>query len=1018
MSFNRLFFYFIAALAALMLISYENDNLAESASNSTRWLKAGTPGQGAEHGWLMASGSDITCLAADSNGMLYAGVTGMPSNLYKSPDDGQNWQAIGSDTGIIIDMVITEDDILYFATYNQIFKSVNDRNIVVASLSGSFTDPDTAITSFDVSFCNGSHTILVGTKNKNSGQFGGAYVIYDDMLMQWQDLGLADCDVYSVAFSPRFQEDNFIVAMTSDETDTCITWKTGSGAWGRALGNAVLKDGQTGNPVAVNESAEIVFPDDYCSDATSGRCVLYAALDTGTNEGDVYIVYGQNNPEQSIAEDLDVAASYGENGIDITGLDVCGDIGSIYIMAGSSSSADIYISSDGGNSWEKSSKSPSGERQTSVFISADFQNNGKAYSATTGYESAFSVSCDYGINWNQCGLIDTTIDIIIDAAVSPAFDDDKTVFLLSWGNGYSLWRSTDGGGNWQRILGGFANSNTGIDKIALSPHFGNGSNVLYFCGSENGNPTLWKSADNGDSFSSRSMPFSVDCWEIIDDSSFYIAGFDGTDALLYRTVDSGAHYKYKSTAGNQSLISLALSPDYSVDGNILAGNYNGDVYLSTDRGMTFLQIGQASSPLAGRVSVVFDADYTLNGIVYAAGDMSDNGIYRFVTGQSLAWEAINATLPAGAIIGGLEIAENGVLYAMNYQQVSNGGGLERSIDPASGNFFETFAAGLEADTTLVGLWLTGNTLWAVDTMNNSLFYFKDKFSGRVNLSSPSDCEIVKAALSDNTIKNILLDWEPLEGAGSYLWQLSDDANFSSSSIIAEDTTSASSVKLNPLEPGETYYWRVRTETPLLSHWSAIWSFTPQAVIDLDTPILESPAAGAANVSVNTMFQWTAVDGAESYELEISTQYDFTNPVVRLAETTAIPVNAWQNPNRFAYSTTYYWRVRAVNSDTISSWSGAGVFATVAADTTQTSTSSIITQTQSTQTLISFTTIEKLTTTTYTEYPTITITQTRETGAPVQQNLLIPDWLYYAFGFMALVIVCLLTVILIIVVKKR
>jgi hypothetical protein len=27
--------------------------------------------------------------------------------------------------------------------------------------------------------------------------------------------------------------------------------------------------------------------------------------------------------------------------------------------------------------------------------------------------------------------------------------------------------------------------------------------------------------------------------------------FDGTNALLYRTVDSGAHYNYKSTAGNQ-----------------------------------------------------------------------------------------------------------------------------------------------------------------------------------------------------------------------------------------------------------------------------------------------------------------------------------------------------------------------------------------------------------------------------------------------------------------------------------
>ncbi len=185
--------------------------------------------------------------------------------------------------------------------------------------------------------------------------------------------------------------------------------------------------------------------------------------------------------------------------------------------------------------------------------------------------------------------------------------------------------------------------------------------------------------------------------------------------------------------------------------------------------------------------------------------------------------------------------------------------MERSIDPASGNFFETFAAGLDADTTLTGSWLNGNTIWSVDTMNNALFYFNDTLSGRINLSSPSDCETVKGTLSGNTVKNILIDWEPLEGTASYLWQLSSDAGFSSNSIIAEDTTSASSVKLDALEPGETYYWRVRTETPLISHWSETWSFIPQAIIDLDSPILESPAAGAVNVPLNAMFQWTAVD---------------------------------------------------------------------------------------------------------------------------------------------------------------
>ncbi len=1008
----------LAMLAASVFLPAANGNVAESASNIAGWQQANIPAQGAEHGWLLAAGSDITCLAADSKGVLYAGVSGMPSNLYKSLDDGQSWQAVASGSDTIADMVVTADDTLYYATSYSIYKSVGGLNTVVASLSGSFTDPDSVITSIDVSTYHGSPAILVGTKNQNGGQFGGVYLIHGDMLMQWQNLGLAGCDVYSVAFSPRFPQDNFIVALASDETDTFITWKEGGGAWGGTIGNALLKDGKTGNPVAVTETAEIAFPEDYFSDVYSGNCVLYAALDTGTNGGDVYAVYGMNAPGQSIAEDLDVAAAYGLNSIDITGLAVCGGIGDILIMAGASASGNIYISPDGGNSWQQSRKSPSGEAETDVLMSADYKNNGKAYSATTGSDSAFSVSLNYGVDWNQCGLMDTTLDVIIEAAVSPVYDYDGTLFLLGWGNGYSVWRTTDGCESWQRVFYGAADSFIGIDKIALSPQYGNASHTLYFCGSENGNATLWKSVDNGESFSSRNLPFTVDCWEIIGDSSFYIAGFDGADALLYRTVDSGAHYKYKSAVGNQSLTSIALSPSYSVDGSVLAGNCNGGVFLSTNEGISFTPLGNAPSLLKGSVSVAFDAAFALNGFVYAAGDMPNNGIYRFAVGRSSVWEAIDGTLPSGTMIGNLEVSASGVLYAVNFRQAGAGGGIERSIDPESGHFFETFTRGLDDGATLIGAWLSGNTLWSIDTTHNLLLFFEDTLSQPVILSSPSDNSIVKGMVSESNIRNILLDWETLEGAGSYLWQISDGKTFSESSIIAEGTTAAGSVKLNPLEKDGVYYWRIRAVTPLLSPWSQTWSFTPQAIIELAAPLLESPAAGAVNVPVNTMFQWTAVDGADGYELEISTQYDFASPVIRLAGAAAIPANAWQNPHLFTHNTAYYWRVRAINADTVGSWSGAGVFATIAAETTQASTSSGVMQNESTQTLTSFTTVEKPTTVISTEFPAITIIQTQETPAPAQQTLTIPDWLYYAFGFMALLIVLLLAAILVIVIKRR
>jgi hypothetical protein len=1026
MSYFKLFTCLIALMTVFFIAPYGGENVAEGASNIAKWQQAAIPAQGAENGWLLASGSDITCLAADNNGIFYASVSGMPSNLYKSADEGENWQAIGSGSDVIVDMVTAADNTLYFATADNIYKYVDDSNTMVGTITGRFANPDTVISSIDVSQYQGKDAILVGTKNQNGGQFGGIYLIYCDVLMQWQDLGLEGCDVYSVAFSPRFTDDNSIVAMASDENDSFITWKEGSGEWEGTIGNALFKDDSTGNPILVTETAVIAFPNDYCSDGSSGNCVLYAALDSGTNDGDVYIVYGRNKPEQSVAEDLNIAAAYGLDNVDITCFDLCGTIGDISMMAGTAGGNRIFISSESGGSWQQSSKSPSGDELTALVLSDDYKNNGKAFCATMGNNSAFSVSLDRGINWNQCGLIDTTVDIIVEAAVSPGYDFDETLFLLTWGNEYSVWRSSDGCKSWQRVFCGSPGSFTSIDKIALSPQYGNESRVLYFCGSEDGNPRLWKSTDNGQSFITRNMPFTVDLWEIIDDASFFIAEFDGSNARLHRTVDSGAHYKYKSVVGNRALTSIALSPHYSSDKTLLAGNCSGDVFLSTDEGTTFTPLGNLSSPLSGNISAAFDAGFKRNGIVYAADDIPGNGIYRFTIGESSTWEAIDDTLPVDAMIGDLGVSAGGVLYGINYQLVNAGGSIERCLNPASSHFFESFAGGLYDDTLLTGIWLGGNIVWSIDTTNNLLFYFKDTLSQQVALSSPVNRSVVKGTLAASNIKNIALSWKSLEGASAYRWQLSDSESFSASSVIAEDTTTSNSVKLVPLEAGSIYYWRVKATTPLASPWSDTWSFTPQPVTELDAPILESPSAGALNVPVNTLFQWTAVNGAQGYELEIATRTDFNNPVVRLAGADAIPVNAWQNQQSFTHNTTYYWRVRAISPDATSGWSAAGIFATIAAETIQTTTSSSSTaaestgilQTQSTQSLASFTTVEVVSTAVFTEFPTITIIQTSQSTAQLQQPQAIPDWLCYMLGFMAILIVVLLATILIIVVKRH
>jgi hypothetical protein len=1021
MAIKRLFVLILAVPLVLLNVPVGAENVVEGASNTARWQQANIPAQGGEHGWLLAGGSDITCLAIDSNGILYAGVTGLPSNFYRSVDDGNSWQAVGSGSDTVVDIVITPEDAVYYATAYDIYRLLDGVITLVASLPGRSASPGPAITSIDVSFYNGGYAVLVGTRNENNGQFGGVYVVSGEVFLQWQDLGLAGCDVYSVAFSPHFGEDNFVVALATDETGTFVTWKEGSSGWGSTVGDAMLTDGGTGSPVVVTGTAEIAFPDDYSSNAGSGNCVLYAAVDTGTAGGDVYAVYGRGIPGQSVAEDLDVAACCGEDNIDITGFDICGSTGSIYMMAGASAGGDVYMSSDSGESWRQSGKPPTGGGSTFVLMSAGYKNNGKAYCATGGSESAFSMSCDYGMNWNQRGLIDTTIDIVLDAAVSPRYSDDETVFLLTWGGEYSLWRSMDGCGNWERIISSSVVNPIVIDRVGISPQYGVESHVLYLCGSADGNPSIWKTVDRGQSFSARDAPFAIDQWKVVGDTSFYIAGED-SQALLYKTTNSGVRYAAKAAVGGEMLTSIAVSPSYSSDKTVLVGNSNGGVYLSTDGGVTFAPLGDAASPLEGGISVAFDAGYAGNNTVYAAGDMPGNGVYSFTIGESTVWESIDSTLPSGAMIGDMGVSGNGTLYAVNFQQVDAAGakgGVERCLSPSSSPVFETFNSGLNIDASLDGFWVSGNTVWSLDIDNNCLVFFTDSLSQKVTLTSPADDSTVKGDVSGTAVKSVLLDWEPLDGASVYRWQLGSDDNFSPSSIISEDITDSSSLKLTLLEAGNEYYWRIRAVEPVLSRWSDVWTFTPEALSELGAPVLETPAAGAVNVPVNTMFQWTAVKGAEGYEMEVSAQYDFSNVAVRLAGDASLPVNAWRNQAAFSYDTTYYWRVRAVNPDAVGTWSGAGVFSTEPAAAVQTliTTSAITEQAQTTQTSASFSTVEKLTTTVSTEFSTVTIVQTQ--AAPASQGILIvPDWLYCALGFMALLVVMLLTAILLIITKRR
>ncbi len=98
-------------------------------------------------------------------------------------------------------------------------------------------------------------------------------------------------------------------------------------------------------------------------------------------------------------------------------------------------------------------------------------------------------------------------------------------------------------------------------------------------------------------------------------------------------------------AGNQSLESIVLSPNYEQDKTILIGNTNGWAYWSEDEGTSFKLLGQQlplSSTGLGEVTVAFDPKFNSNKTVYAASDAkvttaSKERIYRLIIGKSDTW---------------------------------------------------------------------------------------------------------------------------------------------------------------------------------------------------------------------------------------------------------------------------------------------------------------------------------------------------------------------------------------------
>lgn len=92
------------------------------------------------------------------------------------------------------------------------------------------------------------------------------------------------------------------------------------------------------------------------------------------------------------------------------------------------------------------------------------------------------------------------------------------------------------------------------------------------------------------------------------------------------------------------------------------------------------------------------------------------------------------------------------------------------------------------------------------------------------------------------------------------------------------------------------------------------------------PTLTTPTDGATNQTPYLFLNWTAVPGAFSYKIEIDTNSGFSNPIKYTVTMTAEYIS------NLLFSTTYYWRVKAIGISDSSDWTSAWSFTTISTTT--------------------------------------------------------------------------------------
>jgi hypothetical protein len=173
--------------------------------------------------------------------------------------------------------------------------------------------------------------------------------------------------------------------------------------------------------------------------------------------------------------------------------------------------------------------------------------------------------------------------------------------------------------------------------------------------------------------------------------------------------------------------------------------------------------------------------------------------------------------------------------------------------------------------------------------------------------------------------DVTLRWQPIIGASAYAVEVASDSSFASR--VALDTAVVDTqYHLTGLGPLTTYYWRVRSRNSIgASGFSPASMFTTGAGI-LAAPHLLPLPGPIDQQPVSITMTWHPSTGAAHYHFQLATDIQFNGLVRNDTALTDTVVRI----GPLSYGTTYYARVRAINTVAASAFSSPYGFTTIVA----------------------------------------------------------------------------------------